>query len=286
MSSFNSETTIFEFVMEREFSKFALALKADSTAFTGFPTESQRDWLLGQAIREFAEDLAHLDTMAPTLVPGSERPAIDERWETSSAARDDAELIIQGHQVMQAWERPLMRRLAMGAARSRGDVLEVGFGMGISATFLLEAGVRSYTVIECNDAVVEEYERWRRRFPGRDIRLVKGRWQDVTDRLTTYDGILFDTYPLSQDEYLRHDVDGVTHSLASEFFPVGAAKLRPGGVMTYYTNEIDTLSRGHQRMLLRHFDAFEVSVIRGLTPPVGCQYWWADSMAIVEAKRG
>ena len=91
---------------------------------------------------------------------------------------------------------------------------------------------------------------------------------------------------LSREEYLRNEVHGTAYHHAGEFFPLAAAKLRPGGVMTYFSCEIDTLSRGHQRLLLEHFDSFQVSVVRGLEPPVGCQYWWASSMVVVEATGG
>lgn len=272
--------------MRRQYDNFSLSLEAREDRFTRFPSPFQKEWMLGRALREFADDLEHLDALSEHLVLGLERPPIRDDWESSAAARDASELVIQGQQVMQSWEQPLMERMARAAASRGGDVLEVGFGMGISASFIVEAGVRSYTVIECNDAVIAGFERWRARYPGTEIRLVRGRWQDVSDQLGMYDGILFDTYPLSQDEYLRNEVNGRAYSHAGEFFPLAAAKLRPGGVFTYFTCEIDSLSRGHQRLLMRHFDSFQVSVVRGLAPPVGCQYWWASSMAMVTATRG
>lgn len=271
--------------MKRQYDKFGISIEASADRFTAFPSQFQKEWMLGRAFGEFADDLEHLDALSGHLVPGLERPPIGDSWESSAAAQSPGELVIQGQQVMQAWERPLMQRLAAAAARRGGDVLEVGFGMGISASYILAAGVRSYTVIECNDGVIETFERWRQRYPQTEIRLVRGRWQDAAEQLGEYDGILFDTYPLSQEEYLRNEVNGRAYSHAGEFFPLAAAKLRPGGVFTYFSCEIDSLSRGHQRLLLRHFDSFEVSVVRGLTPPAGCQYWWASSMVMVTATR-
>lgn len=271
--------------MKRQYDKFSLSLEEREDQFTRFPTPFQREWMLARGFREFADDLEHLDALSEGLVPGVERPPIRSSWEDSNAAQSEAELLIQGQQVMQSWERPLMQRMAAAIARPGGDVLEVGFGMGISAGFILEAGVRSYTVIECNDAVIASFERWRQRYPETEIRLVRGRWQDVAEQLGSYDGILFDTYPLSQEEYLRNEVNGRAYSHAGEFFPLAAAKLRPGGAFTYFSCEIDTLSRGHQRLLLRYFDSFQVRVVRGLVPPVGCQYWWASSMVLVTATR-
>lgn len=271
--------------MKRQYENFSISLEEREGHFSRFPSHFQKEWMLGRAFREFADDLEHLDALSHALVPGVERPPIGDSWESSTAAQDDKELVIQGQQVMQSWEHPLMQRMAVAAASRGGDVLEVGFGMGISASFILEAGVRSYTVIECNDGVIENFERWRKRYPQTNIHLVRGRWQDVAQHLSDYDGILFDTYPLSQEEYVRNEVNGRPYSHAGEFFPLAAAKLRPGGVFTYFSCEIDSLSRGHQRLLLRHFDSFEVSVVRDLSPPVGCQYWWANSMVLVKATR-
>lgn len=269
--------------LAREFEEFSVRLESHDPRFGQAPSEFQRDWLLGRALLEFGNDLAHLSRTLRGFVPGVERPPITDHWEPAAAAYDEAELLIQNQQVMQAWERPLMKALAEAAAQSHGDVLEVGFGMGISAGLIQDVGVRSYTIVECNEQVIRRFADWKAGYPGRDIRLIEGRWQDVVGQLGRYDGILFDTYPLSQEEYLKNEVAGTAYTHCGEFFPVAAQVLQPGGVFTYFTCEIDTLSRGHQRLLLEHFDRLTVSVVRGLEPPVGCQYWWADSMAVVEA---
>ncbi|MEC4984566.1 MAG: class I SAM-dependent methyltransferase [Oscillatoria sp. PMC 1068.18] len=269
--------------MKQEFSKFDISITFKSDNFAPAPTIHQRDWTLHRAIREFGNDLLHIDAQVRNFIDGKERPSINQNWENSEATYNDAELIIQGQQVMQAWEHTLMKALAEAAGENHGDVLEIGFGMGISATYLQEVGIKSYTVIECNDQVISRFEHWKQNYPDQDIRLVKGMWQEVIPQLHTYDGILFDTYPLSQEEYIRNEVEGLSYSHCGEFFPTAASLLRKGGVFTYFSCEIDTLSRGHQRMLLEHFDAFEVSVVRDLQPPAGCQYWWSDSMVVVKA---
>ncbi|MEM7695443.1 MAG: class I SAM-dependent methyltransferase [Pseudomonadota bacterium] len=143
---------------------------------------------------------------------------------------------------------------------------------------------RSYTVIECNADVIETFQAWRTRYPDVDIRLIPTVWQDALQDLGTYDGILFDTYPLSQEEDLRNEVELMAYTHAGEFFPVAAQKLKPGGVFTYFSCEIDTLSRGHQRLLFDHFNRFAVDKVTGLQPPQNCTDWWADSM-VVDATR-
>ena len=260
---------------------FDLLLKLRDPNFIRPPRASQRNWLLQRSLDEFSDDLAAIDESCRRFVPGSERPAIQREWSAGAARYDVAQLVIEGQQVMQAWERPLMSALAEIATESHGDVLEVGFGMAISATEIQLRGARSHTIVECNHDVIAEFEKWRTRYPGREIRLVAGLWQDATPSLGSFDAILFDTYPMSEDEFNKAAIESIT--FAEPFIPVAASLLREGGVFTYYTNEIDSFSRRHQRLLLRHFRSLTISVVRGLEPPPDCHYWWADSMAVIKA---
>jgi guanidinoacetate N-methyltransferase len=185
---------------------------------------------------------------------------------------------------MEDWQIPVMQAMAEIATHTHGDVLEVGFGRGVSATFIQQAGVRSHTVVECNDGVVERFHRWREQYAGYDIRLIHGRWQDTTAQLEAYDAVFFHTYPLDDEEYVENVVRSVT--FAQHFFPTAAAHLRPGGVFTYLTNEADSLSRAHQRLLLQHFRSFAASVVAPLALPEDSRDdLWADSMVLIEATR-
>jgi guanidinoacetate N-methyltransferase len=171
--------------------------------------------------------------------------------------------------------------MAQAVTASQGDVLEVGFGRGISATFIQECGVKSHTIVECNPSVIRRFHKWKGGYPGIDIRLIEGMWQDTTSQLRLYDGIFFHTFPLNEQEYLEQALDSVT--FAGQFFPVAAAHLRPCGIFTYMTNEIDSLSRGHQRLLLQYFRSFTVSILPLQVPEDTRDTWWADSMVIVRA---
>jgi len=259
---------------------FALALRAEDTLLASC-SEGQRSWLVERTLDEAAADLRHLQELARRFAPGAARAPIEGDWTTSRGTWTHDELMIEGQQVMQAWERPLMQALADIAAETHGDVLEVGFGLGISASMIQNAGVRSHTIIESNADVLAAAERWRARHAGRSIGLVHGSWQETAVSLGTFDAILFDTYPQSEAEFRQAVIESST--FAESFFPMAARLLRRGGVFTYYTNEIDSFSRRHQRALLAHFGSLTLSVVRGLAPPPDCQYWWADSMAVVKA---
>jgi amino acid adenylation domain-containing protein len=273
-------------LLARRSPRYELTLALPDDRFVAAPAANQRSWVLNQLLDEAAADLEYLDRQVRSFVTGSERPLIPgESWGASQARYDGSQLQIHGQQVMQDWESPLMDEMARVVTEGGGDILEVGFGMGISATFIQEhggkSGIRSHTIIECNEAVMAQFERWRANYPDRDIRLIPGRWQEVSGRLGVYDGVFFDTYHNDEKEFVDHILDEVT--FAQHFFPTAAACLRPGGIFTYYSNEIDTFSRRHQRRILEHFHSLTLSVVRGLKPPPDCNYWWADSMVVARA---
>ena len=267
--------------MVRRSPEFNISLELTSDTFISPPRQSQRNWIVQQALDEIADDLKHLDKISKRFVAGSERGRIQHEWRRSEAQYDESQLVIENQQVMQEWERPLMRVMAQIAAETHGDVLEVGFGMGISATHIQELGVKSHTIIECNRDVAKVFTAWKGRYPGRNITLIEGKWQEVVNRLGTYDAIFFDAYPLNEEEFVEHVINSVT--FAEHFFPVAAGCLRKGGVFTYYTNEIDSFSRRHQRLLFNYFSSLTLSVVRPLSPPEDCNYWWSDSMVAVRA---
>jgi hypothetical protein len=256
-----------------------VSLKISEEGFVSPPDPSQRNWLVTRAMDELVDDLEHLDCVARRFVDGTRRDRIDERWESSKALLTPSELIIDNQQVMQDWERPYMEAMAEVVTRSHGDVLEIGFGMGISASCIQAMGVRSHTIVECNEDVVAEFEKWRAKHPDSDIRLLRGKWQDALENAGEFDGIFFDTYPVSEKEFQEYVVESVT--FAEHFFATAARHLREGGVFSYYSNEIDSLSRRHQRALFKHFSEVACTVCRPLYPPRDCNYWWADSMVVV-----
>lgn len=251
---------------------FELSFVIHNDTFIAPPRPTQRNWLLNKLLSEVADDLNSLHTAAARFIPGQAAVAIHERTQTNLADDD----------IMEDWQIPVMRAMAEIATSTHGDVLEVGFGRGVSAQFIQECGVKSHTVVECNDSVVERYHHWRGQYPARDIRLLHGRWQDVTDQMGQCDGIFFHTYPLNEDEYTETVVQSVT--FAEHFFPTAAAHLRPGGVFTYLTNEIDSFSRAHQRLVFKYFSAFTLTVLSPLNvPPDSRDTIWADSMVLIKA---
>lgn len=251
---------------------FDIALQIKNEAFIQPPRDAQRNWLLNRAMTEFANDLTALDELAGRFVAGSENVDL----------RDHSQARLSDQEIMEDWQIPVMKAMAEIVGETHGDILEIGFGRGISSQFIQEQGVKSHTIIECNDLIFEDMQRWRETLPDRDIRPVHGMWQDVVDELGSYDGVFFHTYPLNEQEHQECVVKSTT--FAQHFFPTAAGLLRKGGVFTYLTNEIDSFSRSHQRLVFRYFDSFCLRLITDLELPEHCiDTLWADSMVVIKA---
>ncbi len=105
-------------------------------------------------------------------------------------------------QVMMEWEKPYMEA-CIKALEPKGDVLEIGFGLGYSARALCSFPIQSYTVIECEPVVWEKVIEFQKDYPHIKINLIKGRWQEMLPTLPTFDTIFFDDFPYK--EYLELD---------------------------------------------------------------------------------
>ena len=118
--------------------------------------------------------------------------------------------------VMETWEIPIMQKHIDLLQVEGKDVLEIGFGMGISATMIQNAKPKSHTVIESHPDVLNYFME---KCPYRDnVKLVPGFWQNVIMSLDKYDCIFFDTH---MDK-------------AEDFFQLVDLKLRENGKFTYF----------------------------------------------------
>jgi protein arginine N-methyltransferase 2 len=95
-------------------------------------------------------------------------------------------------QVMMDWEDSIMKASADYVCENGGDILEIGFGMGISANHIQANDINSHTIIENHPQVIEKLKIWAQDKP--NVIIVEGDWHDVKDSLSTYDGVFYDTY--------------------------------------------------------------------------------------------
>ena len=122
------------------------------------------------------------------------------KWKKYKVIQNKRQLLVGGWQVMQTWELPLMKFLAREVTMNHGDVLEIGFGMGISANEIVKNGCKSYTVIEAHPTIANNARKWAESQKTKII-VLESFWQDLVNKINKkFDGILFDTFPLKRKE--------------------------------------------------------------------------------------
>ena len=123
-----------------------------------------------------------------------------------------------GLEVMMDWEDDIMKKSAEFISQNKGDILEIGFGMGICADYIQAQGVNSHTIVEIHPQIIEKLKVWAN---GKsNVTIVEGDWLSVSG-LFTYDGIFLDTFG---DDSL------------SEFKEFALSKVKSGGKITYWNN--------------------------------------------------
>ena len=237
------------------------------------PKDAQRNAIVNRALKEFVGDLNILDNQAKHFVPGATAHTFKEE-------RSQKQLTAQ--EIMEDWQIPLMKEMAKTIAENGGDILEIGFGRGVSADMIMQYPISRYTTIECNDDVVKTYfESFKNKHTNKNIKLVHGLWQDTIESVGEFDGILFHTYPLNDDEYMQYVNGSIT--FAEHFFEHASKHLKIGGAFTYFSNEIDSLSREHQQLLLKHFSSFSIKVLHLEMPKDVLDTWWANTIVVIKA---
>ena len=109
----------------------------------------------------------------------------------------DKEILLQDnkHQVMMEWEKPYMEA-CIDKLQPKGDVLEIGFGMGYSATQIQKYKPKSYTIIEMDPIVIKRLKKWAKDYD--NVIIIEGTWQEKIHDLGKFDEIFFDDFPLKK----------------------------------------------------------------------------------------
>ena len=121
-------------------------------------------------------------------------------------------------EVMMSWEAPIMEKSAEYICQSSGDILEIGFGMGICADYIQAQGVNSHTIIEIHPQILERLNIWA---SGKsNVTVIEGDWSSLSIS-NKYDGIFLDTFG---DDNL------------SSFKDFAVARANSGCNVTYWNN--------------------------------------------------
>jgi len=141
-------------------------------------------------------------------------------------------------EVMMDWEAPLMSASAAYACENGGDILEIGFGMGISANYIQQHTINSHTIIENHPDIIPRTQEWAA--DKSNVTIVEGSWFDVKDTLSTYDGLFYDTW-------------GDKNS--KDFWTILPSLMKVGGKATWW-GSYKELSRGLDGVT---FDVYDVN---------------------------
>lgn len=107
----------------------------------------------------------------------------------------------QKHQIMMEWEKPYMQT-CIQKLQPFGDVLEIGFGLGYSATEIQKFSINSYTLIECDKKIYQRALEWKKQY-NHPINIIFGRWENVYKILPKYDCAFFDDYDIKTLELCK-----------------------------------------------------------------------------------
>ena len=250
---------------------YEINLDIKDQEFIKTPRDFQRTGLINKSLKEFEENLKAIDNEARYFVPGN----------TNLNHGDKTHKELSEQAIMEDWQIPLMQEMTNLITETKGHILEIGFGRGISSDMIQEKGVKSHTIVECNEFVIQKFYEWKSKYSQKDIKLIEGLWQDNLEKFELYDGIFFHTYPLNEEEFIEYVSKSVT--FAEHFFETASKHLRPNGAFTYFTNEIDSLSRSHQRLIFKYFSSFSLQLLDLDLPDDIKDTWWARKIAVVKA---
>jgi len=87
-------------------------------------------------------------------------------------------------EVMMDWEDELMSASAAYITQNGGDILEIGFGMGISAGYIQSHSISSHTIIENHPEIIPLALNWASDKP--NVIIVTGSWYSNLNNLSTW----------------------------------------------------------------------------------------------------
>lgn len=161
-------------------------------------------------------------------------------------------LRIGNEYVMHEWERPLIRRMVEDLKLTPDDrLLEIGFGMGISASILQEFGPASHTIVEPHPQVLLQAERWEG--VRKNIQLHPGYWQQLDTSSQRYSAIFFDPFA---DEMAAVDNENL------RFLKFAAQSLLDDGGRLALFCIRTLLPQEYQRVMFEHYRRVEISSVQ------------------------
>jgi len=130
-------------------------------------------------------------------------------FEASKIYYNDANASIE-MEVMMDWEDKVMEKSANYVCENGGDILEIGFGMGIAANYIQANSITSHTIVENHPQIIEKAKIWANEKS--NVTIVEGDWYDIKESLSTYDGIFYDTFGDDSMDKFKDSLTNLTKS--------------------------------------------------------------------------
>jgi protein arginine N-methyltransferase 2 len=123
---------------------------------------------------------------------------------------EDTGSTLFGEEVMMDWEHPIMSSSAAYVTQNGGDILEIGFGMGIASGYIQSHSISSHIIIENHPQIISKAIEWA---SGKsNVTIISQSWSDVTGSLGNYDGIFYDTFGDYESSKFGTTVESLTKS--------------------------------------------------------------------------
>tara|TARA_R110000803_G_scaffold59729_5_gene118581 strand:+ start:3466 stop:4083 length:618 start_codon:yes stop_codon:yes gene_type:complete len=132
---------------------------------------------------------------------------------------DDLLLDSYGSAIMMGWEAPIMKHQAELICKNGGDILNVGFGLGLIDTYIQSHNISTHWIVESHPDVYNKIvnDGW---LSKPNVKVIFKPWQEAIHDLPKFDGIYFDTWLEDQ----------------SPFNKIVPNLLKPNGIFSFFNN--------------------------------------------------
>lgn len=143
--------------------------------------------------------------------------------------------------VMMEWEKDIMKHDASIICKNGGNILNIGFGLGIMDSYIQTYNPKSHWIIESHPDVYNKMVKdgWLEK---PNVKVIFQPWQEILEDLPKFDGIYFDTWredPFLFDDYVsrilnkggiysffnnpripKKKINPLTHQLLTNYFDI------------------------------------------------------------------
>ena len=153
-------------------------------------------------------------------------------WQNMKVNKNKNGLLIGDFSVVEYWELPIQKKLADLVCMSGGNILEIGFGLGLASKQVRQnTTVNSHWILESHPKVFEDAEILYG--TNSDVKLINDFWENQVENLKDdfFSGVIFDCYPIQG--FGGRNVSEVMLDLVIDFSMKGAHLLNGNGVLGF-----------------------------------------------------